>query len=337
MYLNYRFYLIIVMVVYISGVLYCQTKPVERLRIMFYNVENFFDVYDDSLINDIDFTPDGAIHWTKSKYLAKRNNIYKTILSLGEGQPPAVVGLAEVENRRIIDDLIINTPLSRWDMGIVHFESNDHRGMDVSLLYRKNCVRILYSKSIIIKTKELPDVKTRDILYSVLLINSDTIHVFVNHWTSRYRGLLESETLRLVAADVVRSAVDSLYSVNPNSSIVVMGDFNDCYENVSVSSLCSNNNCNLINMIPYCENPDVKGTYKYHEQWLVFDQILLSNSLAKNDEGLAVCGDVHVFAPGFLLESDFKYTGIKPNRTHIGYKYHGGFSDHLPVYVDLCY
>ena len=306
-----------------------------EIRLMFYNIENFFDIRYDSLSNFNDFTPSGNLHWTLSKYIKKRNCIYKTIIALGEGKLPDIIGLCEIENREVINDLVCNTPLNRLDVGIVHYESNDHRGIDVAMLYAKPKVEVLYSKAINLANERFPDLRTRDILYVKTLIFSDTLHIFINHWTSRYRGLLESESFRMNAAQQLVMVIDSLNLANPKANIVIMGDFNDSPQNNSIKYLINQASLKIVNLIPVNENPYVNGTLKYNGQWVVFDQIIISESILSGKGSITLLGSANIFDASFLLEDDPKYPGLKPYRTNIGYKYNGGVSDHLPVFVDF--
>ncbi len=306
-----------------------------QCRIMFYNVENYFDAIHDSSLAYNEFTPHGDLHWTDSKYIKKRNSIYKVIKAVGGWKPVTLIGLAEVENEFVISDLINSTPLGREGYRYVHYESGDFRGIDVALIYHSASFTLTHSEKVVIRDPKNPDFATRDMLYVVGLLESDTIHVVVNHWTSRYRGYLESEPLRVLASKKLKSLTDSICAKSENANIILIGDFNDNPENKSMQMLttsasCSFNNLNLIN-----SNPGVSGTLKYKSNWSKFDQILISNSLKEGANGLYCFNHANIFDADFLLEEDLQYFGLKTNRTNIGFKYHGGTSDHLPVYVDI--
>jgi len=311
------------------------------LRIMFYNVENFFDVYDDSLTQDDDFTPGGALHWTTGRYDKKLNNIYKVIVALGGWQPPDIIGLCEVENYEVLDDLINNTPLSKYDYRIIHKNSPDYRGIDVAIIYNNSRLKYIDSKFYSLKSESYST--TRDILYFKALLGSDSCHFYVNHWPSRSGGQLETEKGRIAAARVLRRSVDSLFSINNKSKILIMGDFNDephdisliniLIANISVDSIKVNELYNLTSI----NSPYKRGTLKYQGIWNIFDQTIVSGALLYPEPGTLKISDegFRIFDASFLLTNDERYNGDKPFRTYTGYTYEGGFSDHLPVYTDL--
>jgi predicted extracellular nuclease len=314
----------------------------QPLRLMFYNVENFFDTDDDPAKNDNQFTPDGSYHWTRYKYTAKRNAIFKVIAGTGEWEPPAIVGLCEIENRTVLEDLITNTPLVKYPYRIVHKDSPDQRGIDVALLYRSDRVKYISGEFMRIR---FPDnrKRTRDILYARLLTqHKDTLHVFVNHWPSRSGGQRQSDPARIKAATILRNKVDSIFSVNPLANIVITGDLNDNFSDASVGKYLKalpdtafSKPANLFNLTAF-KTGEATGTIKYRGRWSVFDQIIVSGRLLQNSEGIHTRVDLcRIFRADFLLENDAPYLGLKPFRTYVGRKYHGGFSDHLPVFVDF--
>jgi predicted extracellular nuclease len=308
----------------------------ENYRLAFWNVENYFDPWVDSTSSYTEFNSEGNRHWTYKKYTEKRNTIYKTIVALGEWKPLAILGLAEIENEFVLNDLLANTPLSKMGYRVIHYESDDRRGIDVGVLYQPSQFEVLFSRKIKVKDNENPDFITRDILYVKGLMGSDTLHVFINHWPSRYNVYMNSEPLRLLASSVLQHSTDSICTQNPEASILIMGDFNDRDENESVQQLVADSlSCKLILLPLSCSSQEVKGTIKYQGKWDYFDHFLVSKILLYEDGKLAVSKHASVFAPGFLLEKDEKFNGVKPFRTFIGFKYNGGVSDHLPVYVDL--
>lgn len=302
---------------------------------MFYNVENFFDAVHDSTLAYNEFTPYGDLHWTNSKYIKKRNNIYKVIKAVGGWSPVALIGLVEVENEFVVSDLTNGTPLALEGYEYVHYESGDFRGIDVALIYHPASFALLHSEKVVIRDPQNPGFTTRDMLYAVGLMGGDTLHVVVNHWTSRYRGYLESEPLRMLAARTLMRLTDSICAANKNANILLMGDFNDDPGNKSMQLIVNAGICGFDNLKLINSNPGVTGTLKYKSNWSCFDQILVSAPLPKGTNGLQCSPRAHVFDAGFLLEPDLKYFGLKTNRTNIGFKYHGGFSDHLPVYIDI--
>ncbi len=310
-------------------------------RMAFYNTENLFDIYDDPLTEDDEFTPGGDLHWTAKRYKDKMNKVYKVIVALGGWEPPEIVGLCEVENRQVLDDLVTGTPLAKYDYRILHQNSDDLRGIDVALLYRGDRVRLLQSRYYSLTRK---GIITREILHAKVLVSEDTFHVFVNHWPSRSGGELETEKNRIEAARLLRSAVDSLFRVDSRSRIVIMGDFNDTPSDLSMSEVLQ-----ALTVFPPAVSPDSRlfnlsaggdfrnrGTIKYGGQWSVFDQIIVSGAWFDKEGNLnAGVESFSILDKNFLLISDEDYGGLKPFRTYSGYSYQGGFSDHLPVYIDL--
>ena len=337
---NFKTILIVfINIILIQGICFSQSENIddseENFRIMFYNVENHFDAKVDSSRSYNEFTPNGELHWTNSKYEKKRNNIYKVIKAVGGWIPVTMIGLVEIENEFVISDLINGTPLSRDGYKFVHYESKDFRGIDVALIYKSDDFTVLHSEKVVISDPQNPDFTTRDMLYVKGLLVADTIHVVVNHWTSRYRGYLESEPLRILAAQTLLRLTDSICSLNKNANILLMGDFNDNPENRSMQLIINSTDCRFDNLKMLNSNANVLGTLKYQGNWSRFDQILVANSLFVGTNGLQCEPYAHIFDAEYLLETDSKYLGLKTNRTNIGFKYHGGFSDHLPVFIDV--
>jgi len=306
-------------------------------RVVFYNVENYFDPFVDSTTSYNEFTPDGVRHWTFSRYKLKRNQIYKVITALGGWKSPSIVGFAELENRFVLEDLVENTPLKNDNYQVIHFESIDHRGIDAGLIYNPAEVEILFAKPIRLYREDGSAFTTRDILYAKFLIAADTVHLFINHWPSRYGGLLQTDPLRKLASKKLKQVTDSVCRVVKNPNILIMGDFNDDPEDESIQFLTApNDQCQLQNLDLVPTDFPVEGTLKYQSDWNTFDQVIASEFLLQNSNDLHIENEhAYIFSGTFLLEQDKKHLGMKLNRTYIGYTYHGGFSDHLPVFVDI--
>ncbi len=309
----------------------------QSLRIAFYNVENLFDPENDSTKNDDEFTPEGMRNWSNYRYREKTNRMAKAILSIGDWEAPDVVGLAEVENRKVVDDLVSTEVLRKFNYEVVHYESPDRRGIDVAMVYRKDKLKLLYSAPIPVKMADDPNFATRDILYAKLLTTTaDTIHVMYCHWPSRYGGQAQSEPKRIRAAQTVRFIADSIYTKNAEANIVIAGDFNDEWNNISISEYLikeKEGKGKLLNLM--ASMPENEGSHRYRGVWSYLDQIIVSKSLMDNRAPDIQQKKAVVCKHPFLLEKDEKYPGQKPFRSFIGMKYHGGFSDHLPVYIDL--
>ncbi|HOE04193.1 MAG TPA: endonuclease [Bacteroidales bacterium] len=320
------------------------THDERYFRFMCYNVENLFDIYDDSLKNDDEFLPDKAKYWNYNRYQTKLNQIYQVMVAIGEWELPDAVGICEIENRFVIEQLIEKTPLYKADYKIIHYESPDPRGIDVAFLYRKSKFTPITNYPIKITFPESNSGGTRDILYIKGVTRSDdTIHFFINHWPSRWGGQMETEEKRMYCAKQVRNITDSIMKSSPGSNIVIAGDLNDHPTDKSLTeSLRAENQYTeisdkkLYNLSYYLQETLHKGSHKHEGHWGVLDQIVVSGALLDKSSGLYTSvEDAHIFEGDFLLENDMKNTGKKPYRTYAGYKYIGGYSDHLPVYIDI--
>jgi hypothetical protein len=313
----------------------------DSLRIMFYNVENLFDPFDDSLTNDDEFTKEGARHWSWTKYQKKLANTYKVIVATGNPLPPALIGLCEIENRFVLNQLVFKTAFAKFDYRIVHQESPDRRGIDVALLFDPKRFILLAHEAIPIHFPFNSQSLTRDILYvKGLVFNSDTVHVFVNHWPSRWGGELATEDKRKYVADLLKAKTDSIFETDRCASIIIMGDFNDEPTNESLyTNLVAHppgDSTRLVNlMYPIALNKK-EGSHKFQGDWAVLDQFIISNCLLKPNNNLKISlGKAFIAKHDFLTVSDEKFLGKKPYRTFNGYEYIGGFSDHFPVYFTL--
>lgn len=346
--------LLTVAVIILSHIVFAQdnTLPVDLknavekdryLRVMFYNCENFFDIEDNPLTNDDEFTPDGEKHWTKQRFYTKRAQISKVIAAIGGWTPPDIVGLCEIESRFVVESLVNQSDLKRFGYSFLHKESPDGRGIDVAMLYQPKRFKPFNVKYIPVNVQKSGR-GTRDILMaSGTTIDGDTLHVFVNHWPSRWGGQMESDELRRAVADIVRTKVDSILAYNRRSAIVIMGDLNDYPDNNSVcanlhaqTDFSSVRQSELYNLAYYMQFVKGWGSHKYDGQWGILDQMIITGSLLDGNGPLYTTkDDAHVFNAQFLLENDDNGVGFKPFRTYAGYKYLGGFSDHLPVFLNI--
>jgi endonuclease/exonuclease/phosphatase family metal-dependent hydrolase len=318
----------------------------EKFRFAFYNVENFFDIHIDTTRDYNAFTPEGEQRWTFHRYIKKRNDMYRVIMALGGWEAPTLVGLCEVENEIVLGDLIYKTPLRNANYSFVHYYSPDFRGIDVALIYRKDHLRLINSIPIPVIDPRNPNFKTRDILYASFSVSEeDTVHVYVNHWPSRFGGMLASVPRRMLAALTLRKHVDSLMLVKPHAKIVIMGDFNDTPRDDSIikglRAFDPKEVTKPDDLVHLFTNADVLGhlgTLKFQHMWQIFDHIIVSQSLVNDREGLIYKeGSASIFKADFLLTDDERYLGKKVNRTFVGPRYTGGYSDHLPVFIDLEY
>ncbi|PKP48949.1 MAG: endonuclease [Bacteroidetes bacterium HGW-Bacteroidetes-11] len=321
-----------------------ESKP-EEFRIMFYNVENLFDPFDDTLKNDAEFLPGGMRGWTWKKFEKKLQNTSKVIISTGGWRPPEIVGFCEVENRFSLIQLLKRTPLERFGYQIVHEESNDFRGIDVALIYRPDKFKKLYHRAIPVIFEGDTAATTRDILYVKGLAGTDTLHVFINHWPSKYGGASATIPRRRDAALALRRVVDSLNAVVTHPLIVITGDFNDTPEDESVLTHLgaqlkepATEGPFLFNLMgPFLGKWDT-GTHKFREEWSIIDQFIVSSALLRKTEGLKLSDKkAEIVRFPFLIEEDRTHNGTKPYRTYNGMRYQGGFSDHLPILLHLEY
>lgn len=318
----------------------CEIKAQQPFRVMHYNVENFFDFRDDSLKQDDEFLPDAVRGWNWKRYQSKMVKIAKVILAASNDQVPDLVGLCEVENAYCLDGLTKYSPLRDAEYRYVMTDSPDERGIDVALLYQPATFRFIASQSIRIPSALIKRKPTRDLLHvSGRVITGDTLDVFVCHFPSRAGGR-KSEIYRLFVADILRQEIDSLYSVRQNPYFIIMGDFNDYPSSRSVSEVLgavpvsgdSVSIAKLYNLMAGKQG----GTYRYKGEWGMLDQFIVSGSMLLPSS--ALCTDsakaCRLVFP-FLLEEDEQYGGVTPFRTYKGMKYHGGYSDHLPICLDI--
>ena len=204
----------------------------DEFRVMFYNVENLFDTNNDPNKDDDEFTPESEKHWNTKRYWTKHDHLLKVIKAVCQfSELPAVIGLSEVENRKVLEDmvdLIYHDSYGNLKYTIVHYESPDTRGIDCALLYDPRRIQGIESRVYHVDISDLDSGNTtRDILYFKGVVDRQEIVFLVNHWPSRWGGVEASEPKRLEAARVTRSIVDSLIQSNPNHRIMIMGDFND--------------------------------------------------------------------------------------------------------------
>ena len=286
----------------------------DSLTIISYNVENLFDCEHDSLKNDSSFLPDGMHHWTYHRYQTKLDRIAQVIVNISGWESAALVGLCEVENARCLRDLCYR--LRRFHYKYVHYESADERGIDVALLYDSTKVQVLNSKPLHVS---LNDDATRDILYVEALVEGqDTLHAIVCHLPSKLGGSAATDWKRKTAKQVIQQQVDSILEVDLNASIVVMGDMN---------TEPKDDLQGMNNMMIGWERVG-KGTHKYQGMWSCLDQIYVSDALKNRARAT-------IFSPKWLLDEDIKYLDYQPKRTYQGYRYKGGYSDHLPVVLRI--
>lgn len=323
----------------------CAQEVAQRIPIAFYNVENLFDYHDDAN-DDAEFLPSSKRKWTEARYQKKLSNIARVLGDIAD-KGAAVVGLAEVENHHVLEDLVLSPNIQKRHYSIVHYDSPDPRGVDCALLYDPEVFHLRQSGVRFVELPDRPRILTRDILFATGTIGGELFHFIVGHWPSRFGGDPASAGRRMVTAQTMRQVADSLLREHPGSKAILMGDFNDDPFDSSVLDglgLCQEVEETLPTEL---YSPMLSmyrqggGTLAYKGRWNLFDIMAVSgNLLKKNTQGLHLYQDpeshqlAFIFRREYLLQQDEKYRGV-PFRTFAGSKYLGGYSDHLPVYLYL--
>lgn len=298
--------------------------------VIWYNVENLFDCTNDSATADDIFTPEGDKHWTTYRYWVKIKNLSKAILAVSGWSKPGLIGLCEIENEQVLEDLVYNSPLSGLKLKYIHQDSPDKRGIDVALLYNPTLFKPFSTQFLTLTDPHDLSWTSRDLLYCKGLVHElDTLHCFVNHWPSKYGGAVQSEPKRILASKLLIRYCDSILVQNPKAMILAMGDFNESSSEPALKYV-EDNGMEILKL-----NDAISGTHKYRGNWSQIDYFIISEQLKSSDmKSFSVTKHTLGDVP-FLLEPDDAYSGLKPFRTYVGYKYHGGFSDHLPIVLYL--
>jgi len=317
------------------------------ITVAFYNLENLFDTKNDPITFDDDRTPDGKDHWTETIYAEKSKNMAFVISQIGEEvaqNSPAILGVAEIENRKVLEDLVNQPSLRQQNYGIVHYDSPDRRGIDVALLYQKDIFKVIKSKAyeLMIYKPEEPNkrVYTRDQLVVSGMLDGDQVYIIVNHWPSRSGGEAASSYKREAAAALNRRIIDSLQNTAPNAKIMTMGDFNDDPTNTSVKNvLGTKGEKSKVKRLEFFNPMEVifktgTGTLAYRDNWNLFDQIIISEPLLDIDFKTYGFYKAGIYNKAFLSNPEGRYKGY-PFRSFANGNYTGGYSDHFPVYIYL--
>ena len=312
-------------------------EPGDTIYVANWNVENLFDTMDDPKTNDSEFLPTSPKEWNQEKFERKLNNLVRVINYMNDGCGPDLLGFEEVENINVLKFLSYKLP--DRDYIIAHRDSPDARGIDASLIYDRSIFDIVEIVPIHV---EIPTgYSTRDILHVTLLHkrSNTKLHVFVNHWPSRRGGEEKSEPNRIAAAKCLRSAVDSLLKLSADTQIIILGDFNDEPNNISIEETlhakdfnCSDKkfNSSMLLNLSYKKFSENQGSYLYRTDWNMIDQIIVSQTL---DDGKGLeykCGSFEIVKPEFMIVKSGDRKG-GPLATFAGSKYLGGYSDHFPV------
>lgn len=339
-----KYYFIILLFTIFSLQSFAQAKKSYKVGcIGFYNLENLFHPSRDTTINDVEFTPEGANRWTMERYQAKLTQLADVISKVGTDLSPAglaILGVSEIENRMVLEDLVKEPAIASRGYEIVHYDSPDRRGVDVGLLYQPSIFKPVNSRSARVVVPNEPDFRTRDQLQVSGLFDGDLIHVIVNHWPSRSGGEAKSAPLRAAAAKLTRSMVDSIMQIDPNSKIIIMGDLNDDPIDESVIKHLNAKGREKDVKEGGLFNPMWKmykeghGTLAYRDSWSLFDQLIVSEPLLGTDRSTYKLLRANIYNAKFLTQKSGQYAGY-PWRTYAGGVYSGGYSDHFPIYIFL--
>lgn len=321
-----------------------QSKTYKVRTVAFYNVENLFDTINDPKKFDDDRTPTGKDHWTGKHYYDHINKIGATIAKIGKettGQAPDFVGLAEVENKDVLEDLVNSSALRDNFYGIVHYNSPDARGIDVAFLYKQSVFKLNKTSKHFLDIKDDNGKRkyTRDQILISGEIEGEEIHFIVNHWPSRAGGEAASRPFREVAASLNKKIIDSLTAINPMAKVISMGDFNDDPTNSAFKKVlktkANKDKVSQGDLYNPMENMFKKGigTLAYRDSWSLFDQFVLTYGFLKPQEGYKYW-KAGVFNSPELATPSGKYEGY-PFRSYANGSYTGGYSDHFPVYLFL--
>ncbi len=334
-----------ILLMFIScGTYLCAQKQGKSVLVAFYNVENLFDSIDEPNYKDEEFLPTGVNKWNSQKYWIKINNLSEVLQDIGQTNNlgcPTVVGLCEVENELVLKDLIKTKRLASCNYGIVHYDSWYERGVDVALLYQKDRMVVIHTKTYRLYWPKDSTFKTRDILLVSGIIDGELIHFIVNHWPSRRGGEQRSAPLREAAAKLCRHVVDSIYRTDSLAKIIIMGDLNDDPTNESVlvhlnakPSKEKSNKGDLYNPMYEIYVKKGIGSLAYNDKWNLFDQFIVSYPFISGDTKGYKLKKAAVFNAVYLMQKDGQFAGY-PFRTYVGNTFTGGYSDHFPSYILL--
>ncbi len=306
----------------------------------FYNVENLFDTSDEPLKNDDDFLPGSRLQWSDYRYMEKLENIATSLSSIQAEHLPAIIGLAEIENRTVLQDLITQR-VFKGKYEIVHYDSPDRRGIDVAMLYDKTLFSVQSKERITVRLDGEARNPTRDILYVKGTFDGEqSLHFFVNHWPSRREGTNITMPRRITAAQQLYGKAMEILNSDAMAKILIMGDFNDLPVSRSIAVHLNSRAHRGIKFdefynlahIPYKRKV---GSVFARNRWLMFDQMLVSRGMMQGEGVKVTASRLTVHFDKKILFWDKGRSMYRPNRSYTGKKYHGGFSDHLPVYVQL--
>ncbi|MEJ1221277.1 endonuclease/exonuclease/phosphatase family protein [Sediminicola sp. 1XM1-17] len=326
--------------------LFAQAKDHYKVRsIAFYNVENLFDTINDPDSFDDDRTPSGKDQWTSHRYQRKIENISKVISEIGADKTstsPDLIGLCEIENRQVVEDLIAHPNLKNKGYGIIHYDSPDERGIDVALLYKQSAFIPANSMSrrLLLFNNEGERDYSRDQLVVQGYLDTEKIYLIVNHWPSRSGGEARSRPNRIAAANLNVRIMDSILREDSTARIITMGDFNDDPTDTSITKILKKAGVRPPHNLTTLHNPmellhkKGLGSLAYRDRWNLFDQILMTPTLLNGQNNTFQFWKAGIYHPPYLSTPTGPYKGY-PFRTYSGGNYTGGYSDHFPVVLYL--
>lgn len=340
------FRIVLGFVLFLPAAAQAQDKQYQMVSAAFYNLENLYDTVDDPNKNDEEFLPEGAKRYTEKIFREKLDRLSEVLSKISvEKTPdgPAFIGVAEVENRFVLEELVKHPLLVSRGYRICHYDSPDLRGVDVGMLYNpKYFVPIkTHSLHVPLVSESGRSIRTRDILWVEGYLLGEKIHVFVNHWPSRRGGEERSSPLRQKAASVAKAIIDSIQGIDPNVKAIVMGDLNDDPLSPSIKKVLKAtgdtqkvSNDGMYNPFEPFYKKGI-GTLAWQDSWNLFDQIIFTPAWIQSStiEGWFF-SKAEVFNRPFLTQKTGNFKGY-PLRTFVGNEYQGGYSDHFPVIVYL--
>ena len=334
--------LMLCMALFAVATLSAQDKP---YSVVFYNLENLFDIYNDPETHDDEFTPQGVKQWNETRYQKKLTNMERVLFDIAAQQKeyPIVIGVSEIENRSVLEDLISQPKLKGANYRICHYDSPDARGVDVAFLYRPDVFKIQGSDNIKLHVEGLPNFRTRDLVVMWGTIEGEPFYFLVSHWPSRLGGKEASQFKRDACATQIREIKDSLLRENPATKVIVMGDFNDDATDDSIVEVMGAKGKvkelepgDFFN--PYNEMLRAGlGTLAYQDEWNLFDNICVTENLVNAESGkLRILKGKkyygNIFTRPYMLQLEGQYKNY-PLRTFVSNNFQDGYSDHFPVYI----
>lgn len=317
-------------------------KKVMVLGVAFYNLENLFDTINANGSYDLEFSPNGARQWNGDKYWKKiRNMSYAISQMTTKTTPmgPAIIGVSEIENKSVLDDLVRAEAIKKWQLQVIHHDSPDRRGVDVGLLYNPRFFRPLNVTNHTLRIDGYPEFRTRDQMCVYGLLAGEKVAVIVNHWPSRLGGQEQSSYLREAAAALSKEIADSVWRTDPDVGVIVLGDLNDDPHDRSCAKvLGAKKDAKDVADAHGFYNPFWAvldrgiGSLAYRGAWNLFDQIIISGNLLGKKQGGLKYWKCEVINREFLRDTEGNRQGY-PRRTFASGVFLNGYSDHFPTEI----